>query len=46
MGRRDKAASSGKHAGRRRRSSASDPDYAEKVSRKNKLKRRDRVDIA
>ena len=46
MGRRDKAASRGKRGGSRRYSSGSDPDHAEKVARKDKLKRRDRDDIA
>ncbi|KAJ1453789.1 hypothetical protein M885DRAFT_261235 [Pelagophyceae sp. CCMP2097] len=46
MGRQDKASSRAKRGGSDRHSSGSDPDYAEKVARKDKLKRRDRVDIA
>jgi hypothetical protein len=46
MGRRDKASSRAKSSRTRRHSSESDPDYAEKVKRKDKLKRRDRIDIA
>jgi hypothetical protein len=46
MGRRDKASSRAKSSHSRRHSSESDPDYKEKVKRKGKLKRRDRIDIA
>jgi hypothetical protein len=46
MGRRDKASSRAKNSRNRRHSSESDPDYKEKVKRKGKLKRRDRIDIA
>jgi hypothetical protein len=46
MGRRNEASSRAKNERNRRHSSESDPDYKEKVKRKGKLKRRDRIDIA